>query len=331
VLIAQSLLAVAVETVVPQVRDPEYGYRLVRIREQVRAYPNRPLVVVLGTSRTQNAINPSAMDFANEPGSPLVFNFGQSGSRPIHLRLTLQRLHDEGVRPAAVLVEVLPATLIVPGPAESLFMESAPRLTAGDFQRLEPYSENLNPLRRAWITSRLNLWHSQRLVLISHVAPGWLPWPQRLDHQWTMTDNSGYGPFPEVKVDEYRPSRQARVRAAYASVLRHLEVSELSLRAFCDLVSECRSHGIPIAFFLLPESPLFRSWYAPQSHAAVAAFCRMLTNELGCPVFAAPSDYAEEDFADGHHMLPQTATRFSRQLAEQHLAPWLMSEGVTGR
>ena len=68
---------------------------------------------------------------------------------------------------------------------------------------------------------------------------------------------------------------------------------------------------------------MFRSWYSPESQAAVAAFCRTLTEELGCPVFAAPEGYAETDFADGHHMLPPAARRYSRDLADRHLKPWL--------
>ncbi len=51
----------------------------------------------------------------------------------------------------------------------------------------------------------------------------------------------------------------------------------------------------------------------------------MLSDELGCPVFEAPTDYAEEDFADGHHLLRPAARRFSRELAARHIGPWLAS------
>jgi hypothetical protein len=330
-LIAHLVLATVVEAGLPQLREPEYGYRLVRVRQQVRANPDRPLVVVLGTSRSQNAINPHAMGFLEEPGSPIVFNFGQSGASPVHLRLTLQRLQADEVRPAAVLVEFVPATLVVPGPADRLFLNSAPRLTADDLKRVEPYCSDPSALRRVWIVDRLNAFHSQRLVIVSHLAPRWLTWGQRLDHQWSMTDASGFCPYPTNDLEFHRPTRQAHVRAEYVWALQHLEVSELSVRAYRDLVSDCRAHGIPVAFFITPESPTFRSWYVPESWVTLAEFTRMLTDELGCPVFAAPTDFAEEDFADGHHMLPKPAARFSRQLADQHLKPWLMSERVTDR
>ncbi|MCI0701422.1 MAG: hypothetical protein L0241_10110 [Planctomycetia bacterium] len=320
---AHLALACVVEAGLPQLREPEYGYRLVRVRQQVRAHPNRPLVIVLGTSRTQNAINPRAMAFPDEPGSPMVFNFGQSGASPLHLRLTFQRLCADEVLPAAVLVELLPATLVVPGPADHLFVSSSARLTADDLPRLAPYCSDPSAVRRAWLIDRLNAFHAQRLVIVSHLAPRWLNWSQRLDHQWSMTDASGFCPYPANDVEIHRPARQAKVRAEYGRALERLRVSELSMRAYRDLVADCRARGIPVAFFLTPESPTVRSWYEPQSWAVLANFCRMLSEDLGCPVFAAPTDFAEEDFADGHHMLPSAAARFSRQLATRQLIPWL--------
>ena len=115
------------------------------------------------------------------------------------------------------------------------------------------------------------------------------------------------------------------MRKTYAGQLRGLRVSELSDRAYRDLVAECRAAGVPVAFFLTPESPVYRTWYSPDGRAALAAFTRVLADELGCPVFDAPTDYREEDFADGHHMLPPAARRFSRNLAERHVRPWLAS------
>ncbi len=321
--LAHLALAASVETVLPQLRDPEYGYRLVRLHEQQRLHPDRPLVLVLGTSRTAYGIDPAAMNFPDQPGSPLVFNFGLAGSRPVHLRLHLQRLHADGVKPAAVLVELLPATLAVPGPADELCAPDSARLTADDLRRLEPYLADPAAFRHRWVKERMNAWQAQRSVLLSHVAPGWQPWQKRLDHYWAMTDSLGFCPYPMGKIAECRESRTESTRDQYALALAHLRVSELSTRAIRDLVADCREAGTPVAFFLAPESPAFRSWYTPQSRAALSAFTRSLAEEFGCPVFAAPEDFAEDDFADGHHMLPGAAARFSRRLADAHLKSWL--------
>ena len=318
-------LAVAVETSLPHLRDPEYGYRQLRVSEHQTAHPDRPLVLVLGTSRTRNAIDPSAMGLPDAPGSPLVFNAGQGGAWPVHFRLNLQRYRAAGVRPAAVLVELLPATLSRPGPADAMFAEFAPRLSAADLRRLGPYLADPAPLYRRWALSRANSWHALRWVVIDNLAPGWQP-SKPDDPTRLMLDGYGFSPYGHETVsDELRQRQRAVVESVFAYAAGHVQVSELSERALRDLVADCRAAGIAVGFFLAPESPVFRSWYTPASRAALAAFTRVLSDELGCPVFDAPTDYGEDDFADGHHMLRPAARRFSRELADRHIGPWLAS------
>ncbi|AMV28857.1 hypothetical protein VT84_30970 [Gemmata sp. SH-PL17] len=324
-LVANAVLSVSVETALPQVRDPEYGYRLVRLRAQQRAHPDRPLVLVVGTSRTQNVIDPSAMEFPDEPGSPLVFNFGQSGARPPHLRLALQRLFDDGVRPAAVVVEILPGTLAYHGSADDLFRDQPARLTATDLKHLEPYLDDPAALRRRWLGTRVNSWEAFHMTILSHLAPEIQPWPERVAFQWTMTDARGFSAYPQTVSPADRERKRDRAFAGYGTAVRDLHVRPLAERAFRDLVGDCRAAGVPVAFYFAPESPIFRSWYSPESRETLGAFARMLSDELRCPVFDAPTDFAEEDFADGHHALRPAAARFSRVLADRYLKPWLES------
>jgi hypothetical protein len=232
-------------------------------------------------------------------------------------------LRADGVAPAAVLAEFFPATLVVPGPADPLFAPDAARLTAGDLRRLEPYLADPAALRRKWLWERVNPWGGQRAVLVNHVAPGILPWQQRIDHYWTMTDEFGYCRYPMGKIEENRAARTEHTRQGYAGGLQNVRPTELADRSYRDLVAECRAAGIPLAFFVMPESPEFRSWYPPHSRAAVEKYIRTLRDELGCPVFVAPESFAENDFADGHHILPDGAARYSRWLADAHLRAWL--------
>ncbi len=322
--LATAALSASIETVLPQVRDPEYGYRLVRLRAQKRAHPNRPLVLALGTSRTQNAIDPEAMDFPDEPGAPFVYNFGQSNIRPLHLRLFLWRLHDAGIRPDAVFVEVFPAFLMVPGPADAHFRDTETLLTAGDVRWLTPHLDDPAVLWRRWAMTRIDPWSAYRGSLLARVSPTAIPWSLRVDHQWVLLNQRGFNGYPpEEATDEARTRKRARMYRDFGNALGALHVSATTEEAYRDLVADCRERGIRVAFFNTPESPVFQSWYSPESRAALAAFTRMLRDELGCPVFDAPTDFAEEDFADGHHMLRTPAARFSHQLAEQHLRPWL--------
>jgi hypothetical protein len=60
----------------PQLRDPEYGYKLALLRRHRAAEPDRPLLVLLGSSRTGQGIRPGVLaDLPATNGrTPLVFN-----------------------------------------------------------------------------------------------------------------------------------------------------------------------------------------------------------------------------------------------------------------
>jgi hypothetical protein len=317
-------LAVAVETSLPHLRDPQYGHRQYRAAELQRAHPDRPLVLVLGSSRTVGAIDPAAMGFPNRPGAPLVFNAGMAGAGPLHMRLNYLRYRAAGVRPAAVLVELLPAALSRADWVEVMRTESAPRLSAADLWRLGPYLDNPLPLYGRWMLGRANSWSALRWVVIGNLAPEWQP--SRLDDPSRRgIDEFGFTPYGYATVSDEQRRRNLEQTAAGGARRNtaRIAVSDLTARATRDLVADCRAAGTPVAFFLTPESPEYRSWYTPESRAALAAYARALSGEPGGPVFDAPADYAEDDFADGHHLLRATAARYSRWLADAHLKPWL--------
>ncbi len=325
VVLANVAILVSLEAFWPNARDPEYGYRLDRVRAHQRAHPDRPLVVAFGTSRTQNAFDPRSMAFPDEPGSPLVFNFGQGGAPPLLQWLTHQRLLATDVRPEAVLVELCPLTLHLSGPAEVLFAPNTECLSAADVRRLEPYCGDPDALRRRWAAERPRVWRAQQSMMLSHIAPEWQPWERRVDHYWDDTRASGFAPYSAPVTDGERTRLRESVGVAYFATLQQLRVAEFTKRAYRDLVTECRARGVPVAFYLAPESPAFRSWYSPASREVLAAYCRELSAEFGTPVFGALDTMTEEDFADGHHMLPGGAAKYSRWLADTHLRPWLTS------
>ena len=263
-LAAQLGMGVAVETVRPEWRDPEYGHRLKQLRDLHRTHPGRPLVVAVGSSRTQMGLSPAAMAFPDEPGAPLVYNFGQSGAGPLQLLLTVRRILDAGVRPDYLLVELFPVALIADGPAEQQLKTWAPRLNLGDLRRVAAYTDDPAVLRREWVANRAASWYSLRLSLMSHWLPGWLPWQQRLNFQWEQLDPYGWTPYPIAVVpDNAREAGIIRTRQQHGGTLSNYHVGATSDRALRDILDRCRGEGIPVAFYLTPESPAFRNWYAP--------------------------------------------------------------------
>lgn len=322
-------MSAALETVRPEWRDPEFGHRLTRLQQFEREAPGRPLVLFLGTSRAQNALDPSSMTTSNEPGSPLFFNFGQSGSSPLKVLLTLLRVLDAGIRPAAVVVEVLPPWLGADGPAEGQFSSEAPRLSDADLRHLMPYCTNEKNLRSRWLSARVAPWHAQRAVLMSHWLPRWLPWDERVDPQWEGMEPDGFVPFPkEFGSGGYRRLATEHARQEYAGSFAGIRLTDHAWRVLGDLTAQCRSEGIAVALVEPPVSPMFRGWYAPGVWASGNERLQAGARERGLDFFPVFEELGESDFIDGHHMLQPAAARYSQWLADTHLKPWLVREGV---
>ncbi|VTU00906.1 Uncharacterized protein OS=Singulisphaera acidiphila (strain ATCC BAA-1392 / DSM 18658 / VKM B-2454 / MOB10) GN=Sinac_5817 PE=4 SV=1 [Gemmataceae bacterium] len=320
-------LAAVIEFASTKTRFPEYGYRLAALRARQRER-GRPLVLFLGSSCTQNAIRPDAMGLAEGQGSPLVFNFGLSGSLPPQLLLTLRRLLDDGVRPRAVVVEVFPAALTSGDATDSMYAFRGAGMTHSDVSRLEPYARSA-VVRERWVRARAHPWYEARHVLVSRFAPDWVPRREwSLSGTWDELDPHGFYPFPQAGADDRRAGRLAAARDSLGRLVGDLTVTEPALSSYREVAAHGRAHRIAVAFYVVPESPVFRSWYTRRSHEELAAFVRVLTDELGAPVFEATAGLADEDFADGHHVLRAPAARYSRALADQHLKPWFNVLGI---
>jgi hypothetical protein len=322
-LIAIAGIAFALETSKPQWRDPEFGHRIARLHKIQQQNPSCSIVLVLGTSRTQNAIRPAAMGFLDEDNTIQMFNFGQSGASPLKILLTLMRILDEGIRPAAVLVEVLPVWLTFDGAAEDQFQNDVPQLSVIDLQHLAPYCHNPDELRSRWLAARTSPWHTQRISLMSHWLPNWMPWQSRINFQWQTMEPDGFVPFlftdPPLA---FRTEATAKTRQQYAGSFGGFRPGAMSLRALSDLVARCRTANVPVAFFVPPVAPTFQSWFDPGAWRAGESDLLAVSKELGVDVFQPPNQFADVDFADGHHMLRKSAERYSRWLADTHLHTW---------
>jgi hypothetical protein len=317
-------MAAALDTVLPEWRDPEFGHNLNQLRKWQTDSPHRPLVVAFGSSRTQMGLSPAAMGFPDEPGSPVVYNFGYRAGRPLGVWLHFTRVLDSGVKPAAVLVQLDPNEIMVDGPAEQQYATWAPRFSPGDIRRLAPFTRDPSAFRRGWVKGRLNPWATYREAVLSDLLPEWQTTRQRASFVWETMDEYGFAPHPLLSVpDESRPGIESRVRSIHARPLAGFEPSAMAGAVFREDVARCRAEGIAVAFFWAPTSPKYRSWYTPASRAAIEAYSRKLSSELNVEVFPAPGHLEETDFADGFHLLRHGAAKYSRWLADNHLKPWL--------
>ena len=327
--LATAGLAVSVETIRPEWRDPEYGHRIHQLRQWRVEAPDRPLVLVFGSSRTQMGIAPAAMGFGDRPGAPLVYNFGYRSGRLFRSCFQLMRVLDEGPRPDHVLIQLSMVDLIGGVDGELLPGEWGSRLEAGDFERLRPYLPEQTEFRRAWLAARLKPWSAHRQSIVSDVMPELQSRSTRqVQYYWERLDRYGFTPHHmESPTPGYRNALYARARRVHDLAFAGAPVSAVTRPVIRDLVGRCRSEGIAVGFFWAPESVTYRSWYSAEARREMQGFEEWLTGELGAPVFPAPPDLPDTDFVDGFHMIRCGAEKYSRWLAETHLKPWLARHG----
>ncbi len=86
------------------------------LSQLARREPDRPLLIMLGSSRTDGAFQAGRLNGVPGPGGRplLAFNFGVPAAGPMHEYQYLRDLLDEGIRPCLLLVEFLPPLLNEP-------------------------------------------------------------------------------------------------------------------------------------------------------------------------------------------------------------------------
>jgi len=330
-LLAQVGLGIALETVKPEWRDPEYGIRIHRLDQLRDCIPQRPLVVLLGSSRLQMGLRPLEMEFPGWQDPPLVFNFGQAGAGPLLELLTLERIRRDGIKPDFLLVEIFRPTLYGGGPDERRLPQAETRLGLRDLAFLESQGDSTERARQIWLASRIAPWSTYRHVLIGQWLADWQPYPIRRHHNWQQIDSHGAQPFPfEAAAENYRTAWIETYRGLYGRAVQRGSVGSFADRTLRDLVARCRKDGIAVAFFAMPEGPAFQSWYPRGVNDGMDAHMQSLSQELRVPCFDFTAGFAENEFADSHHLLKAGASRFTRKFTEECLRPWV-AEGLRTR
>ena len=305
-------LNIALDTVRPQWRDPEYGHRL---RELKPLAGRGKLLVVLGSSRVQMGVNPAAVPL----DGVTVYNLSQAGCGPAGELLNFRRLLREGVRPDYLLVECLPPVLAGDGPSEATLQPD--RLSRADLRDIAPVCDDPEVLRRGYRAARLSPWWHYRRVLLCHAGMGgWLPWQQRPDFMWTQLKPGGWLPyFHDTVGDEKRADGFAQAVREYTPYLTDYHIAAGPERCYRQLAAVCRAAGVKLGFLLMPESPRFRTLYPPGARELATSVLRQLAD--GPVIDAGDWIDGEGDFADGHHLMRPGAAAMSARLGPT-LAGW---------
>lgn len=316
-IVIQPLLDTSLE-LWPVVRDPEFGFKLSRLREQWTPGERRPLVLLLGSSRTDMGLNPGAFPTTTggQPDSPVCFNFAMSGFGPVMQLALLRELLARDVVPSKVLIEVLPLFL---NQQEEVFREEA----RTDVRRLGPvglavlcqFSQDPDRLRRQWWRGKLVPCHVYRRQILDAWAPGMCAWGNQYAHYERV---EAYGWLPaEVgeSSEEARNERIVRTWQGYQDMARGFVVSDAPDRALRELLDLCAERQIAAGIYLMPETSFFRGQYPADVRQALDDYLGRLREEYGIAVYDFSAAMPDTSFADGHHLLPEAVAEFSAQFA----------------
>lgn len=319
----------ALETVGSRWRDPEYGHRIKELKP-IAKDTTRPLIVAMGSSRSQMGFNPNDMGLDPDSG-PILYNLSQAGCGPPQQYMNLARLLRDGLKPRVILVEILPPVMANRGPIEQSFQVE--KLSYQDLSAVSRYFSRPDALTYQWLETRAVPWHSYRLNLISHVSPNWVRWQSRKDFLWSQMAGRGWMPYFHTTVtDEKRTDGLQQAAAQYQPYFVNFQISEMPRRAHRSFMLLAKQHGITVAFYTMPESITFRSWYPADVQSRLQEYYRELETEEQVKVFRSESWLdREEDFADGHHLMRSGASQFSRRFGHDCLLPWLADLGLTQR
>jgi hypothetical protein len=316
-LVAQVGLAVALVLGPVRLRDPEYAHKLALVRARQAEFPESPLVLALGSSRTAMALRPEFLRPAR-PGDPLLFNFGVKGAGPARMLLDLRRLLADGVRPRAVLVEVWPGVC----DAEQADRIAPGRLTAAEAAFVTRFAADPVNYASRWLGSSLLPWSGHRRQLIAQVPVPRLPGVRR-PHPRRPTDRWGWlRPHEPADPSAYRPAAEALSQATFGPALAgDAPASPSADRALGEFLALCRGEGIAVVLVMLPESGASRNWYSPGGLARLGDYAMTLARDAGAGLIDARDWLPDDAFADAVHLGRAGAARLTERLAAHPAFP----------
>lgn len=328
-LAGQAILAFIVSQAHPEVRDPEFGYRLRHLRKLRDAAPNRPLCLILGSSRTLSGIYPPALPPwpADAGPEPLVFNFSQFCAGPVRELQTLRRLLADGHRPDWLLLEVWPPYW----PQRGYWVDEL-HMMQTDFRPVDlPLvlryftDQRRNALVKLAVETLLPITGLRSNLLALGACSLLSPDQRGREKQfasWRDGDASGWRPWLERGTDEEFRARIARLQGE-KQYLEHFAISDTTDRSLREILEECRRRRIKTALILMPEQSQLRSWYTPAVHEQINTYLDRLKREYRVTVFDTRNWMSDDQFYDLTHMVPSVAAPFTHRLGHKMLLPWL--------
>jgi hypothetical protein len=106
-------------------------------------------------------------------------------------------------------------------------------------------------------------------------------------------------------------------RRRYARSLQQFRIVGDAGRALHELCDTCRTQGIAVVLFLMPESSEFRGWYPLEARRQLSNYLAALGGDYSAPLIDARRWIEDSDFSDGHHLLSRGAAVFTQRFANE--------------
>ncbi len=301
----------------PVIADREFGQKLLDLKAKTAANPDKPLAVMLGSSRVATGFRPDLLENANLA----CFNFAQVGTGPQLSHLVLERMLKQGIKPDWVFIEFWPPFWGIDGYLNG-YIDSLnlAALDWSDVQVLARYLPRPRQLIDRWIPAQLAPVFSSRFVLLSRLGAAWAPKFDADRRLQNLNADGWWTPRASVTPEE-RAKLVEHYRGVYAQRLSQFRVRPTPERALKDILNLCRAQSIKVAVVVLPEGKDFQALYPPEAREAVDAYLDRLATHT--TVIDARNWVEDDGFSDGHHLLPAGAEAFTTRLARVAVHPIL--------
>jgi len=292
-----------------------------QLHERLAEFPDRPLVLILGSSRMDWAFEAGRLNGQPGPdGRPLlVYNFGVPTTGPMHEVLYLNDLLDEGIRPRLLLVEFV--TTHLNQSRRSLLSEErftvAPWLSFHQLFFLRPYLSNPRKATIDWVQSRLSPWYAFRWHIHEHLQ-GHDEFIRPYEQARQPMDSWGCRILcDDPGTPEYRALRWGGAFNMYGPTLQNFRLGAKPAQAMHDLLARCRREHISVALVHMPITREFRELIPAEGRAELDHLAAELCNRYGADLIDASDWLDNKDFDDGHHVLKTGAQKFTTRMIDE--------------
>jgi hypothetical protein len=310
----QIALGVAIDWKLFAVRDANFVYKRWQLQARIAEHPGAPLVLALGSSRTKMGLLASRLHLSSAGKPAVVYNYAIPGSGPLTQLITLRRLVNDGVRPEAVLLELMPGQFNrVPGrPIDEKNLDGG-RLRAGELVSAARLAKSPHVLVANWLTSRCVpcYWYASELGLNGARPP---EWRRPLGAEPPLSDGLGWEAGLMKVTPEQRKQRTDFAVDQYYDVYTKAGVAAEAVRELRLMLDLCREKGILVHLVVPPESSQFRAIYNQEFVAEFEATLSNICREYALSLTNAQEWLADERFYDGLHELPEGAAEYTERL-----------------